>query len=392
MTLLRLAISIVILFGLIIRCKCEDVSRIITKTKSSETIQIKNKLATAEGKVSDLISRLDSVSDDATRAKNEIHSTLIEVWKIVDMLGQDRCGDVVDKVRAAQQKAQSKIVELQEEIRGHLKETESLKLKLVQQEEATANLNTEIKAERSRREALEIETRELRDKLHWANAVSNETQKYELVAERLQNLLVVVSERTQLLRRIETMVGDAHSGFSNWKEEIESLTNIVRDAERDFAGGYKSAAISGLKRQSEDLERRLRDAQKGKDSLADERNSLRKSLELLQTKLNSGMSTSKKNIEYVYKPPQSTEEGQSWVGTLTLCILSVCTGAVLVFLLSNWQQNKEMESPAQEKYGFTPSSSATTPGFQRTSASPLQFVNSGNSKTPTSRGSTPRRY
>lgn len=391
MSLLRSAVSILILFGLTIQCSCEDVSRVITKTKSSETIQIKNKLATAEGKVSDLISRLDSVSDDATRAKNEIHSTLIEVWKIVDMLGQDRCGDVVDKVRAAQQKAQSKIVELQEEVRGHLKETEALKLKIVQQEEITANLNAEIKAERSRREALEIETRELRDKLHWANAVSNETQKYELVAERLQNLLVVVSERAHLLKRIETTVSDAHSGFSNWKEEIASLANIVRDAERDFAGGYKSAAIAGLKRQSEDLERRLRDAQKGKDSLADERNSLRKSLEHLQTKLNSGLPTSKKNVEYVYKPAQK-DEGQTWVGTLTLCILSVCTGAVLVFLLTNWQQNKEMESPVQEKYGFTPSSSATTPGFQRTSASPLQFVNSGNSKTPTSRGSTPRRY
>ncbi|CAN8068073.1 unnamed protein product [Agarophyton chilense] len=366
-------------------------------TKSSETIAIKNKLDTAQGKVSDLISRLDSVSDDATRAKNEIHSTLVEVWKIADMLGQDRCGEVVEKFRAEKQKAQNKITELQEELNSHLKDTEALKLTVVKLQEANTGLQTEIKTERSRRDGLEIETRELRDKLHWANAVANETHKYELVAERLQSLHVVVNERTQLLKRIESMVSESHHGSAEWLGEIESLTNIIRDAERDFAGGYQNAAVQGLKRQSEELERRLREALKSKESLAVEKSTLQKSIDSLQTKMKRGASTfsfGKKDADVVYRPvPSSSNEGQTWVGTLTLCILSVCTGAVLVFLLSNWQQNKEIETPVGvDKYGFSPSSSATTPGFNRTSVSPLQYVNSANSKTPASIGSTPRRY
>eukprot|EP00178_Gracilaria_changii_P016867 TRINITY_DN48325_c0_g1_i1.p1 TRINITY_DN48325_c0_g1~~TRINITY_DN48325_c0_g1_i1.p1 ORF type:complete len:418 (+),score=101.90 TRINITY_DN48325_c0_g1_i1:78-1256(+) len=364
-------------------------------TKSSETIAIKNKLDTAQGKVSDLISRLDSVSDDATRAKNEIHSTLVEVWKIADMLGQDRCADVVEKSRAEKQKANAKINQLTEEVSMHLRDIEALKLAVVKLTDSSAALQTEINAERARRETLEAEARELRDKLHWANAVANETQKYEVVAERLQALFVVVNERTQLLKRLEGMISEAHMGFSDWRAEIESLTHIIRDAERDFAGGYQNAAVKALKRQAEELQRKLHDAVKSKQSLSMEKNSLQKSFDSLQSKFKagaSGLSFAKSGVDVTYRTGTSGGEGATWVGTLTLCILSVCTGAVLVFLLSNWQQNKELETPRGEKFGFTPTSSTTTPGFVRGSVSPLQYVNSANSKTPASRGSTPRRY
>lgn len=371
----------------------ETVTRVV---QNSETITIKNKLANAEGKVSDLISRLDAVSGDATRAKNEIHSTLMEVWKIVDLLGQDRCGDVMDKVRIAQKKAETKVNELQEEISVHLKEIETLKLQLVKSGDSSASLQTEIKAERSRREALETEARELRDKLHWASAVTNETQKYEVVAERLQDLLVVVTERTKLLTRILTLVGDSQTGFSEWRSEIESLTTIVRDAERDFTSGFHSAAVEGLRRQTSDLERRLKEAQKGRDTLTDERNMLRRSIEALQGKLSSAGSlmggSQKGQRERIIV---RSEQGTSIIGVVTLCLISLCTGAIGVFLLSG--QSQDVRPPAgqaaAEKYGFTPTSSRTSPGFQQGAPSPLQYANPGSaSRTPGSRGSTPRRY
>lgn len=371
----------------------QKVTRILEASK--ETLTVKNKLATAEGRVTDLISRLDSVSDDASRAKNEIHTTLMEVWQVVDLLGKDRCGDVVDKVRIARKKAENKVTEQEEEIREHLKSIENLKLQLAKTGDSTHSLQTEIKAERSRRETLENEARDLRDKLHWASAVSNETQKYELVAERLQRLLVVVTERTTILNRILTMVGDAHSGFEDWRKEIGSLSTIIRDAERDFSGGYQSAAVEGLRRHSLNLEMRLKEAMKGRETLADERNVLRRSIEALQNKISSSAGS-------IMGGPGRTERGRiivqtgrgtSVLGVVTLCLISLCTGAVCVFFLTSQRETAEVLAQP-EKYGFTPTSTGrNSPGFQQGVPSPLQYANPGSaSRTPGSRGSTPRRY
>lgn len=372
-------------------CNSEKIIRTTTTVQSKETLTIKNKLAKAEGRVGDLISRLDSVQDDATRTKNEIHSTLLEVWKIVDMLGQDRCGEVVDKVRVAQKNAENKVGILQEEVSIHLKEIETLKLEHVQKGEAFSGLQKEISAERSRREALEAEARELRDKLHWASAVSNETQKYEVVAERLAELITIARERMQLLHRILGMVGDAHSGSEGWYKEIESLSTMIRDAERDFSGGYQSAAVEGLRRQIEDLERRLREAQRVRDSATDEGITLRKTIESLQRKVSStGLGFGKARDRVVV----AADEGTSIIGVVTLCVISLCAGAVGVFFLGLWQNEKDKTPTAEpEKYGFTPTSSRTSPGFHSSAQSPLQFVNNDSAvKTPGSRGSTPRRY
>lgn len=382
------------IIGLASCCSAADTQKVVrTVETSKETLTIKNKLATAEGRVTDLISRLDSVSDDASRAKTEIHTTLMEVWKVVDLLGQDRCGDVVEKYRVAQKKAENKAKEQEEEIRDNLKSIENLKLRLAKDGDSVNALHTEIKAERSRRETLETEARDLRDKLHWASAVSNETEKYELVAERLQSLLIVVSERTDLLNRILTMVGDAHNGFSDWRKEIESLASVVRDAERDFAGGYQSAAVDGLRRHTVDLENRLKEALRGRESLADERTVLRRSLEALQKKIStSGImgGASKSERERIVV---QTGAGTSMLGVVTLCLISLCTGAVAVFLLSSQRSSSE-PTRTPEKYGFTPTSgSRTSPGFPPSGPSPLQYANPGSaSRTPGSRGSTPRRY
>lgn len=373
--------------------KSEKVINVLDAPQSRETLDIRNKLATAEGRVSDLISRLDSVSDDASRAKSEIHNTLMEVWKVVDLLGRDRCGEVVDKIRRSQKKAESKITEQQDEINSHLKTIEELKLKIAKTGDSLSSLRTEINAERTRREAIETEARELRDKLHWASAVANETEKYELVAERLQNLLVVVTERTQLLSRISTMVSESHGGFMEWRSEIESLTKTVRDAERDFSGGYQSAAVDGLRRQATELEKKLKDALKAREILTDEKNTLRRSIEALQNRATSagmmftgggGKTSGQKDKIFV-----RTDNGWGTIGVISLCLMSLCTGAVGAFILSSQREDKE--DVAEPKQGFTPTTARTSPGFQGNASTPLQHVNSA-SRTPGSKGSTPRRY
>lgn len=393
-----LSLSILVFLVLLILCACaetektERVTRIVETVQSKETLAIRNKLATAEGRVSDLISRLDSVSDDASRAKNEIHTTLMEVWKVVDLLGRDRCGEVVDKVRLAQKKAENKVNEQQDEITTHLKTIEELKLQIAKSGDSVSSLRTEINAERSRREALETEARELRDKLHWASAVSNETQMYDIVSERLQNLLVVVTERTQMLNRILTMVSDSHSGFVEWRSEIDSLTKLVRDAERDFSGGYQSAAMEGLRRHISELERQLKDAQRGRETLSDERNTMRRSIEALQNKISSaGTAITGGRGDMKERIVVRADRGTSILGVITMCLVSLCTGACAVFFMVGGNSNT---TGGTEKYGFTPTSARTSPGFQNSASSPLSYVNNPGSatRTPGSLGSTPRRY
>lgn len=381
----------------------ERIEKVIEQSK--ETLAIKNKLATAEGRVSDLISRLDSVSDDATRAKGEIHTTLMEVWKVVDLLGRDQCGAVVDKVRSAQKKAESRVNELQEEVRENLKEIEGLKLQLAKRADTITSLQTEVKAERSRRETLEAESRELRDKLHWANAVSNETEKYELVAERLQNLLVVVSERTILLNRISTMVTDAHAGSEDWQKEIHSLTGLVRQSERDFAGGYHGAAVDGFKRQISDLETRLRNAMSAKKDLQGQRDDLRLKLsdadeEYSRTSVSQMASKARDRIG---GRNATANMNANWVGWLTFGLVSCLTGALVVVTYMGLRPagadaGGEGPPSTQQKFGgFTPTSPAVGSSHASPAAgpsmSPLTYVNPGSgSRTPGSRNSTPRRY
>lgn len=369
---------------------------------SKETLAIKDKLATAEGRVSDLISRLDSVSDDASRAKGEIHATLLEVWNVVDLLGKDQCGTVVEKARVAQKKAEARVTELEEEVHGHMKDIEDLKLRLAESADSINSVHKEVKAERSRRETAESEARDLRDKLHWAKAVSNETEKYEQVAERLQKLLHVVSERTILLNRLSTMVTDAHDGFLDWQNEIKALSVLVRKSERQFTGSYKSDAIDGLNRQIADLQLRLKNSLTSRHDVQRERDQLRSKLTSAEDK------SSRRNIEYAtgdgIREPiiRRADSSTSWIGWVTFIIMSIGTGIVGTVMLNYWNQRPEagqFASPNEQKFGFqssSPGQGGTVRVSPRTggpSMSPLTFVdNPVGQKTPSSKNSTPRRY
>lgn len=368
---------------------------------SKETLAIKDKLATAEGRVSDLISRLDSVSDDASRAKGEIHATLLEVWNVVDLLGKDQCGTVVEKARVSQKKAEGRVSELEEEVRVHLKDIEDLKVRLAESADTVNSLHKEIKAERSRRESVESESRDLRDKLHWAKTVSNETEKYEQVAERLQKLLVVVSERTILLNRLSTMITDAHDGFIDWQNEIKSLSVLVRKSERQFTGSYRNDAIDGLNRQIADLQLRLKNSLTSRHDIQKERDQLRSKLSSVEDK------SSRRNIEYatgdVIREPiiRRSDSNTNWIGWVTFIIMSIGTGIVGTVMLNYWNQKPEVgqaASPNDQKYGFpsvSPGQGSTrmSPRVGGPSMSPMTFVdNPIGQKTPSSKNSTPRRY
>lgn len=366
--------------------------------QNRETLAIKNKLATAEGRVSDLISRLDTVSNDASRAKGEIHNTLMEVWKVVDLLGRDQCGAVVDKVRVAQKNAEARVSSLQDENRQHMKDIENLKLRIAKDSDTLTSLKTEINAERSRREGSESEVRELRDKLHWANIMSNETKTYELVAERLQNLLVIVSERTLLLNRISTMFTDAHQGFEDWQKEIQALTGLVRDSERDFASGFQGAAVDGFQRQVKDLETRLKNAETARDEMRRQRDDARNKLVKFDEK---AARRNAAHISGIREPVIRRNDGDnSWFGWLTFGVVSCGTGIVAATLLGLWTnraENADDVAGADERtnFGFTPTGhdARTSPTAGAPSMSPLTYVNQDSgSKTPGSRNSTPRRY
>lgn len=377
----------------------------IPKDQTQETLKIKKKLATAEGRVTELISRLDSVSDDASRAKTDIHKTLQEVWAVVDLLGRDQCGAVVDKVRVAQKKAESRVTELEEEVRDHVKDLEKLKTSSSKQADSISSLQADLKAERARRQGIEREAAELRDRLEWASAVSNETNKYELVAERLATLLKTVTDRSATLEQAKTLLEQHHKGFDGWQKEIRDLSGVVRKAERDFTGGYSGAAADALRTQIADLDARLREAASQREAASRERDTLRKTVENIQGRSIGGSNGRREHV--VVRPSGAPS---SWIGWIGFGVVSFCTGALGIYLSGLWTREdpgrpEGVVDPQAEgapagtgKFGFSPSSaqgSRTSPGGQgMPSMSPLTYVNGAGSanRTPASRNSTPRRY
>lgn len=365
--------------------------------------------------MSDLISRLDTVSNDATRAKSEIHNTLMEVWKVVDLLGRDQCGAVVEKVRVAQRSAEARVTSLQDENRQLLKDIENFKLTISKSEDTESSLVNEVKAERTRSDGLESEVRELRDKLHWASIMSNETKTYEIVSERIQNLLVVVSERTLLLNRITTMFTDAHQGFDSWQKEIQALSGLVRDSERDFISGYQGAAVDSLKRQVSDLETRLKHAEAAREDYKRQRDDAR--IKLAKQDEKQVRRSVSQVREAVTRRTSSGGVGHiddrrygSWVGWLTFGLISLGTGVVASTMISQWSSRSvsaaeqaaldlQQQQQQQQTFGFNSPArpGARTPpsagGGSAPSMSPLTYVNPGSaSRSPGSRNSTPRRY
>lgn len=378
--------------------------------KSQQTLQIKDKLRVAEGRVSELISRLDSVSDDASRAKNDIHNTLNEVWKVVDLLGSDQCGSAVEEVRVQQRKAESRSGELEEVVAKHLKTIESLRGDGITAADSLAEMTKLHAAEKERREKLEAQSKDLGDKLRWAYAAGNETKVYKAVSERMKTLVSSVVERNALLKKGADLIAESQTSFGKWQTEVDGMATMVRDAERDFSSGVENAAVDGLKKQILGLERRLKDVVATREDATRERDALRKSVENLQGKVARGGSVG--SAGGVGGGARATAErivtrgGETgWFGWLAFGLLSLCTGGVLVTVMGVWTQRGgagdiggEGDVGASDgagsggKFGFSPQGGRASPDARAPTISPLTHVNGSGNRTPGSRGSTPRRY
>lgn len=382
---------------------------IVTKTtrteRSSDTSRekeaIKSKLEGTEARVRDLLADLETFSSTASKAKAEIHSSLLETWKNVERLAMDRCGTELESIRISQRKAEAKAAELQDEARIAAQEMESFKLSLNRASNQEAQFKNELSTERTRRESIEAEVFELRDKLHWASASANETRSYDLVAERLEALLLVVTERSQMLQRAMQLVTDHHDGFEDWRSELATLGSLVRDANQGFARGsdVHSAASEALQRQVSDLQRRLKDSEKARSDAVAERNSARISFDKLRSSSKQTTTVSGDRIIY------HTRDGYGVVGVISACVTTLLCGALLL-LFCGWGpsagaggaggtvggggggggQSPQYES-VRKANGYTPDKPSS--GLRHAQTSPVTFVAGPGSGT---RQSTPRRY
>lgn len=105
--------------------------------------------------MSDIISRLDTVSNYRTSAMNEIHNRLMELWKVVDLRSPNQCGAVVGQVDVAGLSAEAGVTSSQDENRQLLKEIENFKWTIAKSEDTESSLVNEVKAELTNRDGLE---------------------------------------------------------------------------------------------------------------------------------------------------------------------------------------------------------------------------------------------
>lgn len=383
-------------------------TRTIVHGQSADTIKekelIKSRLEGTEARVRSLLADLETFSSTASKAKAEIHTSLLETWTNVEHLARDRCGTELETVRTTQRKAEARVADLQDELRQAAHETENLKLSISKSSNTETHFKTELGAERSRREEVEAEVHELRDKLHWASATANETQTYDLVAERLEALLLVVSERSQMMQRVLTMVSDHHAGYEDWRVELSTLGEMVRDANKGFSGGQESAASDAQARRVSDLERRLKDAQRSRDDAVAERNQLRNSYDKLRVTgggsggggSSGGFGTQQNRIIY------QTTEGYGFLGMATAVIMTLLCGALMLVLCNfgtsggggGGGSGSEPGTPfaassaRRGSNSFTPDRNVGTPSGNafNPSTSPVTYPGSGQRQT------TPRRY
>lgn len=376
-----------------------------TTTSDTETVTVKrgkggtlgsamNYKAT-EHRVTDLISKLDSVSGHAARAENELQATLRELWQIVDLLGKDRCGDVVERVRVLQRNMETRIEEQETELRSHRSSVIALESNLRARTAELESLQAELSSARESRTAVETELTEVRDKLSRINSKISREGSYKLVAARLEKILSLAVTRIETLERMIAMLNEDIRATNGWKKDFDAVSVSVRTLEQDFLGEGGAAETRARARIAQ-LEQELAIAASQRDEVARERSSMSASMERLQRRVEAGVAAGGRREKIVV-----TESEGGWGGMLILCFISLCTGGILVFVLSYWgtggdappgvPQRSPAGSPAT-KFGFSPAGSRS-PGFHHSKSSPMQYVHDSGGKgtTPRMQG-TPRMY
>lgn len=338
--------------------------------------------------MTDLISKLDSVSDHAQRAKNEIHSTLRELWQIVDLLGRDRCGDVVERVRVVQRKAESRVEEQDSELAKYRANVFDLTSQLSSRSEEVDSLGAQLIQVRNRAESSQKEVTMLTEKLKKLDTMRERDGSYKELSQRLVGLLRVATERLELLQRIIAMLSDDRASTSEWRSDIDAFAATLRTLEDSF-NSVSTGTEQKLRSKMESLQAELRVSKLAREQSERAASSMQATIDRLQRSSSSSARTQRIVVR--------DDEGGSWAGILALCVISMCSGAVAVYMLMNSNSGDAPApsantaptgSPLDKYSNFSPAT--RSPGFTHSKTSPMTYVDSA-SKTPRGSG-TPRLY
>ncbi|KAA8491765.1 hypothetical protein FVE85_8247 [Porphyridium purpureum] len=220
-------------------------SKVVSNEK--EAMQLRTKLEHAEGRVRELVSNLEVVSVDASRAKTEIHEMLHEAWSMVDMLSRDKCGDAVETVRIKQREIESALIESREMV----EDRERVIAKLEKEKGAAAKVRKELEEKEDawadERDKLMREIQLEREKVVVAHALFNASSIYQKLHPQFDEVATLVHSRFELLTKLRTMIGQLSGEHDELVGAFSSLETFVKDVDAEF-----KSKISGLKLSSLD--------------------------------------------------------------------------------------------------------------------------------------------
>ncbi|KAJ8903368.1 hypothetical protein NDN08_004476 [Rhodosorus marinus] len=370
--------------------KGETVERIVYRSGSSEESHVKSameaqnvrvKLSAAEERVKSLVSKLDAVSEDASRARLEIHSTLLEAWNIVDLLGKDRCGDAVLEVRKKQQSAEERASSLEVDIKkfredASVFESQASKLKI-----ELEGFRTSFDLERKKREEYEVELEGVKARLKHALSVTDHSESFSAVQTQMKQLAAKFEDRKELLLQILGYVKSDLELAESFDPILSDIKNMLIEHEESYSSTIASikldpSQLAGALQKQKLLEQQLREAHLDREQAL-------KNLELMQDHVRS----------IKVKPLRTVDSGGSMLGTLSLMFVSLLFGMFLVFVFRIYggvdSVFKSEAQPLDEGLG-SPVGSAVTGNAGSTPHPRGSLARSTpRSRGPSSAGSTP---
>ncbi len=367
---------------------------LLVSTTAAQKIEKPVNFKQAEGRVADLISKLDAVSNHAARANDEIQTTLRELWQIVDLLGRDRCGDVVERVRTLQRKATARVEKLEGQLAGRQDIEEQLRREV---HTRTAERDTaKEKAESAQREVdlAKEEILQLKDEVRKAKRTCVLDGSYKIVAERLTELRGIARTRMQSLDKVLHLFEEERSMGT---ESITKLEGALEGLRAAASEGGETAGEARMKKELSIVTSQLRAVKMERDDMSAEITKLRRDLERVKK--------SKAGAETVVF--QDVAEGSSWTGTLALLVITAGSFGFLIYLmygLTNSRSPPPAMPPSQpangaapgaspsEKYGSYTPNQRTPEGFPQNRSSPLTYLDNSNKSTPRGNTTTPRLY
>jgi len=329
-----------------------SVGEVVVVTNVKEANQLRSKLETAEGRVRELVSKLETVSVDATRAKTEIHETLHEAWAMVDLLSRDKCGDAVEKVRERQRDVEMQLHTLQDEVTVRDRQL----LTLRRESEALASKGSDAAAQLEsvvlERETMKKELNAVKDKLKVSESLFNQSSIYSSLAKSFHTMEQRIDERADLLRKIHSMLGKVSAEHEDISSAFGNLHSLVRQVDGEFhsiassfhsegAGGGGMVRVETVKdtQAVSRLEKELREAVAAKNAAQKEVAELYGAV----ASLKKGSAGSSGRI-LSSAPAVYTSTTTSWASIL----LALIVGAALMLLLSSLFRPSPATAPGMQ--------------------------------------------